>query len=322
MNKTIAHTALENIRQTAGIEAALQENGLLDGVLSLTVNGQKQTYVAKIMREVRTYQLKQIEDYLQHFDNLILIANRIFPKIKEELKKREIPYLEANGNIFLKKAGIFLFVDTQKALNIEKNKGNRAFTKTGLQVLFYLLQHKEAINMTQRELAEKTNVGLGNIPQVIEGLKKTGYLMQLNNKSYVWENRNALLERWVAGYATVLRPKLIKERYTLAGQWENITFHTGKTVWGGEPAADILTNHLRPGKFLIYTRENRVDLIINYGLRPDKNGEIEALDVFWELNNGNTAPPLLVYTDLVLEGGKRNRETAKKIYDEFIQAEL
>ena len=70
----------------------------------------------------------------------------------------EIPYLEANGNIYLKKENIFLFIDTQKPVQFEKNKGNRAFTKTGLKVLFYLLQNKEAINLTQRELAESTNV--------------------------------------------------------------------------------------------------------------------------------------------------------------------
>lgn len=30
---------------------------------------------------------------------------------------------------------------------------------------------------------------------------------------------------------------------------------------GGEPAADILTNHLRPEKVIIYTKDNRIDLI-------------------------------------------------------------
>src|SRR5690606_30962979 len=129
--------------------------------------------------------------------HFLLIANRLFPKIKEELREKKIPYLEANGNIFLKKEGLFLFVDTQKPLIIEKTKGNRAFTKTGLKVLFYLLQNKEAIHLPQRELADLTNVALGNIPQVIDGLKETGYLIPLNSKTFVWENRRALLERWI-----------------------------------------------------------------------------------------------------------------------------
>lgn len=322
MEQEIVHIALENLSQNTGIDSCWQKKGPLDGVLDLTVNGQKHTFVVEIKREVRMHHLREIETNLQHYDNLMLLSNRIFPKIKEELREKEISYLEANGNVFLKKKGIFLFVDTHQPLDIKKNKGNRAFTKTGLKVLFYLLQNKEAINMTQREIADKVNIGLGNIPQVIDGLKETGYLIPLNNKTYVWENRKALLERWIAEYATILRPKLIKERYTLKGQWQDITFNTDKTVWGGEPAADILTNHLRPENFLIYTRENRMDLIKNYRLMPDKNGEIEVLDMFWKNNEGKTAPPLLVYVELMLEGGKRNKETAEKIYNEYIQPNL
>lgn len=322
MEKEIIHIALDNLLHNTGIEGFWQETGQLDGGLDLTVNGQKYNFVVEIKREVRTHQLRQIEDYFQHYDNLMLVATRIFPKIKEELRQKEIPYLEANGNIFLKKEGIFLFVDTQKPLDIEKNKGNRAFTKTGLKVLFYLLQHKEAINLTQRELADKANVGLGNIPQVIDGLKQTGYLIALNNKTYMWENRKALLERWIAEYATVLRPKLVKERYALKAQWQELKFNSHKTLWGGEPAADILTNYLRPEKFILYTQENRMDLIRNYRLMPDKDGVIEVLDMFWKQEKGKTVPPLLVYADLMLEGGKRNKETAEKIYNEYIEPNL
>lgn len=322
MGIDVIHIALENLRQIADVEAFWQENGPLDGVLAFTVNEQKLTFVVEVKRELRTHQLQQVEEYFHRYEHFLLVAHRLFPKIKEELRQKEIPYLEANGNIFLKKENFFMFVDTQKPLDIEKNKGNRAFTKTGLKVLFYLLLHKEAINLTQRDLAEKTNVGLGNIPQVIDGLKKTGYLIPLNNKTYVWENRKALLERWIAEYATVLRPKLVKDRYVLKGQWKDIPFENHKTVWGGEPAADILTNHLRPEKFLIYTQEGRIDLIRNYRLMPDKNGEIEVLEMFWKQEKGETAPPLLVYADLMLEGGKRNKETAEKIYNEYIQPNL
>lgn len=322
MEQEIVSIALENLRQTTGIEAFWQEKGQLDGVLDLTVNGRKHTFVVEVKREIRTLQLRQIEEYFHLHENFLLLANRIFPKMKEELRQKDIPYIEANGNIYLKKGDLLLYVDTQKVLDIDKNKGNRAFTKTGLKVLFYLLQHKEAINLTQRGLAEKANVALGNIPQVLKGLKETGFLIPVNRKTYLWENRTILLERWIAEYATVLRPKLKKDRFTLKGQWQAISFDNNKTLWGGEPAADMLTNHLRPEKFLIYTQENRMELIRNYRLIPDPNGEIEVLEMFWKQEKGKTAPPILVYADLMLEGGKRNKETAEKIYNEFIQPNL
>lgn len=322
MEQDIVHKALEELKQFTNIQAIFQEKGPLDGVLEIIFNGEKYKFTVEIKRELRTHQLQQIEGYFYNYDNFLLIAYRIFPKIKEEFREKGIPYMEANGNIFLKREGLFLFIDTQKTLDIEKTRGNRAFTRTGLKVVFYLLQHKEPINLPQRELADLTNVALGNIPQIIDGLKETGYLIPLNNKTYVWENRKALLERWIAEYATVLRPKLVKERYTLKENWNEITLDNYKTVWGGEPAADLLTNHLRPEKFLLYTKENRMDLIKNYKLMPDRNGEIEVLEKFWENTVDKTAPKLLVYADLILEGGKRNKETAEKIYYEYIEPNL
>ncbi len=322
MKQEIVNKALEVLRQTTGIQAVFNEKGPLDGVLEMAYNGVVNVFSVEIKEELRRYQLLQIENYLKSNKDFLLIANRIFPKIKEELREKEIPYLEANGNIYIKKDGLFLFVDTQKTLEIEKNKGNRAFTKTGLKVLLYLLQHKEAIHLPQRELANLTNVALGNIPQVIEGLKETGYLIPLSNKTFLWENRKALFERWVAEYGSILRPKLVKERYTLKAKWQEIQFYKHKTVWGGEPAADLITNHLRPEKFMLYTKENRMELIKNYNLMPDKNGEIEVLEMFWGENEGKTAPAILVYAELMLEAGKRNKETAEKIYHEHIEPNL
>jgi hypothetical protein len=181
----------------------------------------KHTFTVEVKRELRTHQLQEVEDYFHRYENFLLIANRIFPKIKEELRQKEIPYLEANGNIFLKKDGLFLFVDTQKPLD-GKNQRKPGIHQNGFESVVLSAAAQRSHNLTQRELAEKADVGLGNIPQVIDGLKETGYLIPLNNKTYVWENRKALLERWIAEYATVLRPKLVKERYALKGNWQEI----------------------------------------------------------------------------------------------------
>lgn len=322
MEQEIIYKAIEALHQTSGIQAKFHPKKKLDGELVLYINEHAYKFIVVVKQELRNHQLKQFEEYCNLYDNFLLIANCIFPQIKEELRNKGIPYLEANGNIFLKKAELFLFIDTQKILNVEKEKGNRAFTKTGLKVVFYLLQHKEAVHLPQRELANLTNVALGNIPQVIEGLKQTGYLIPLNNKTYIWEKRKDLLNRWMAEYATVLRPKLLKERYTLTCDWNEIQLDNYKTAWGGEPAADILTNHLRPEKLILYTTETRLDLIKKYKLMPNNNGEVEVLEMFWRNEIEKTVPPVLVYADLILEGGKRNIETAEKIYYEFIEPNL
>lgn len=323
MNERIIHTALDNLRQATRIKGVWGAKGPLDGTLQLMVNGRKMTFVVEVKTEIRPHQLHQIERLHQEHEHFILIANRIFPRLKEELQQQGIAYLEANGNIFLEKEDIFLFVDTHKTIDTGKEKGNRAFTKTGLKVLFYLLQHPDYVNLTQREIAENTGVGLGTIPQVIHGLKENGFLLALNNQKYVWEKRRELLERWVMEYGTVLKPKLKKERYAFQGNWNDLQLDNKLTVWGGEPAADILTHYLRPEKFVLYTKENRGNLMKKYRLIPKQDGPIEVVEMFWNQTHPQpTAPEILVYADLLLEGGKRNKETAEKILHEYIEPML
>ena len=57
----------------------------------------------------------------------------------------------------------------------------------------------------------------------------------------------------------------------------------------------------------------------NYSLRPNAEGELFVYEKFWKGDFGPVAPPFLVYADLMLKEDKRCRETAQKIFDEYIQ---
>ena len=317
------HTALNQLRNTAGITATWRAEDPLDGLLLFDMEGREIPFTAYIKKELRHYQLSNLLQLHNEYRNLMVVAGVLFPKIKETLRANGIAYLEANGNVYVKEQGIYYFIDTNKNTNTLKDKANRAFTKTGLKVIFHLLENKELLNKTQREIAEITGVALGNIPQVLNGLKETGYLLPMDNKTYVWEKREELLERWIHEYATGLRPKLKKGNYMLKDDWKTLNLNTNLTVWGGEPAADLLTNHLRPEKLVLHTKENPVNLMKNYRFIPNEGGNLEVFEMFWK-NEGdkNTAPPILVYAELVLAGGKRNIETAQKIFDEYIKPNL
>ena len=106
--------------------------------------------------------------------------------------------------------------------------------------------------------------------------------------------------------------------------WKDLELDTTKTVWGGEPAAELLTNYLKPAEFTIYTGESRMELIKNYRLIPDDKGNVEVYEKIWR-NDGlehKTAPPLVVYADLMENNDRRSIETAQKIYDEYLQTQL
>ncbi len=226
--------------------------------------------------------------------DFLLIAGKLYPKTKKELRENNINYIEANGNAYINKNDVYLFIDTNKPLKTQKEKGNRAITKTGLKVVFHFLLDAELINRTQREIADITDVGLGNIPQVINGLLETNYLLKLNTKEYIINNYQELLNKWITEFDQTLRPTLFKQRFRFQNRnqnWKDIQLNTDKTLWGGEPAGDILTNHLRPEKFTLYTTETNKDLMINYKLIPDGDGEIFVREMFWNNNfNDETVP--------------------------------
>lgn len=327
----VIHIALENLQKNAGVTGRWEEYGPLglDGKLDIIVENQTISLNVEIKNELRNHQLPFLMEQAARYGNLMVVANNIFPKIKEELRKNKIAYLETNGNIWLQQNGILLWIDTQKPVNEIRNKVNRAFTKTGLKVVLHFLLQEQDINLPYRDIATITDVGLGNINYIMTGLKEMGFLVKVDKKQYKLINKKELLEKWMPAYAERLQPALkigtfrfLKDEDFL--NWKNLRLQNKKTWWGSEPAGDLLTNYLRPATLTLYTTETRNDLIKNYRLIPDEKGNIKVYKKCWYYDdvNNDIAPPLLVYADLMNVGDRRCMETAQKIYDELLQDRL
>jgi hypothetical protein len=157
-------------------------------------------------------------------------------------------------------------------------------------------------------------------------LKEQKFLIQKNRKAFMLVNRKQLLDKWLIGFEERLKPTLHIGNFRLLrnedyNQWKNIPLQKHQAFWGGEPAGALITGYLLPEIFTIYTEETRNDLIKNYRLVPDTNGNIRVYKKFWkgkETFNETVVHPLLAYTDLMNTGDRRNTETAQKIYDELL----
>ena len=130
----------------------------------------------------------------------MVIANQIIPNVKEELRKQGIAYLDSNGNIYLQKDHVYFWVEHSKPTQITQEKTNRAFTKTGLKVVFHFLQFEKDINLPYRAIAALTDTALGNVPNILNGLTEQGFLIQLNEKENRLKNKKELLDRWMIAY--------------------------------------------------------------------------------------------------------------------------
>jgi hypothetical protein len=142
----------------------------------------------------------------------------------------------------------------------------------------------------------------------------------------VLKNKIDLLQRWVIAYNDVLRPKLFVKRMSFMNKseysnWSSLYLSSvsGKTLWGGECAAGIMTQNLTPANFTIYTDTTWQSVGKSLKLLPDNNGKVEILRLFYSSEEGNTVSPLLTYADLMGSGDSRNIETAEIILNNELQ---
>jgi hypothetical protein len=97
-------------------------------------------------------------------------------------------------------------------------------------------------------------------------------------------------------------------------------------MWGGEPAAAILTRYLRPGQLTIYAHQLPANLAARQKFlkepAPGHTAIVEVRERFWDFpgepEHAELTPPLLVYADLLATGDARCIETAQLVYDEYL----
>jgi hypothetical protein len=289
--------------------------------------------VAWVKNEVRPHQYSEIAERFRNQKNLIIVANKIYPKVKESLRAEGIAYMEVVGNIFLNQQGVYVWIENEKAQTIRNDGGNKAFTKSGVRVVYQFLTYPKILNEPYRTIADKAGVALGNIPGILSSLKDAGFLLKKDKKTFVINRKKELLNKWVDAYAMKLKPSLKVGEFGMKNgkDWQSINLNAVDSVWGAERAGEFFTNYLRPEHATIYSRLGIAQLIQKYGLIPQKNGPIEVFEMFWEdlpiedyhLNEKLPyVTPILTYADLVQIGDKRCLDTAQMIYDEHIQSEL
>jgi hypothetical protein len=323
----IINTALDRLTEQTGLKADWKpRHDEIDGEADFHFQKGNLHVFAEIKKELRLHHLERIIGLAKRYQPFMVVADTIFPALKEILREKNVGYLDTAGNLYLNTEGNFVWIDGNKPVEKKKIITNRAFTKTGLKTVFYLLLHEQAINMPYRKLADATGVALGNIKNIIEGLKDAGFIININDTTLKLQNKEALLDRWLTGFRETLRPALHLGTYRFwdknrLGNWQALTLDPAETKWGGEPAGELLTNHLVPAHLTVYTKQKTAP-ITNWTLIPDKNGNVHFYEKFWKdatYDKEQFAPPLLVYADLMLTDDPRCQETAAMIFNNYLK---
>ena len=344
LEQALVQEALKALEEFAGPASRLDVRFGNGAELMLEWGGGRATFEALLQRKLGKEVAAQIAASRGERSEraVLVIAGRVTEAAGALLRKEGISYLDAAGNCYIRASGLLLFVTGQKSKTIFGRR-RRAFQKAGLKIIFALLESPELIEAPYRAIAEMAGVSRGAVGYVVRDLEELGYVEQGGSSRRVLEQAPALAKRWASRYAEVLRPELVRGRFRFVGEgsrrWRRADLRPGTDWWSGEPAADLMTQHLRPEQLTLYTRDGASrEVMERLGAIPDPDGPLEILSAFWtreletqvleEGPNGTgaeqdgwpkqVASPLLVYADLLASGASRNLQLARMIREQHL----
>jgi hypothetical protein len=328
---TILREALRAFEAVTGVPATgVKEHvhlpeGEADAVFQVA---DEKRLVAEIKRTLTPATLGHLAARLERFPRpRLLVTSYVTPPMAERLRERDIAFIDTCGNAYLRLPNMLIYVTGRKPQTPPpRDTRVRAFRPSGLRVIFALLCRPDLAAAPYRDIAAAAGVALGTVNRVYFDLRRLGYLRETKARGRIIENRTHLLDKWVEAYASELRPKLTPRRFRIAkADWWKTEDLTALEMWlGGEPAAAVLTKHLRPEIVTIYGDTHLATLARTVQALKDDHGKLEVLHKFWNFETPGldrkfpVVPPLLIYADLVATADARNLETAHIIRERFL----
>lgn len=339
----VLDAAIDALARTTGIigkinalEPASGSGTRADAGIELLVAGRPHRYLVEIKVVDRITMLHQVkQQFAEASRACLLVAPRISPELADKCREIGVQFIDANGNAFLQAPGLLVLVKGQRsskggALSEALSEGAGAGGASAARLTFVLLCAPELLNAPYRVLSQAAGVSLGAIGPIFNDLVRRGFISNAKGSRRFLE-KERLLSEWVTTYPIKLRPKLAPRRFRASDRdwWKVVDIDRFGAVWGGEVAADKLTNYLKPEKITVYMhgatmRQDLSKLVIQNKLRADPDGDIEVLEKFWELPMDKAplgcVPPLLAYADLVASMEPRNLEVATLIHQRLKNA--
>jgi hypothetical protein len=334
----ILEDALAALQATMGAKAKVlpfpktQPRLNADALLEITLQGQKQLFLVEVKAIDRRIAVGQIRAQLQDLIDRyypgyrpLLVTGFATTHLAEECRRLELPFLDTAGNLYLHTDNFLAYVRGQARPDRPFKDEYRANHPAGLKITFALLCKPALAGVPYRELARLAQVGLGTIGPVLNDLTQRGFLRKGKTPAGTLAKAKELLNEWVTYYPANLRPTLHARRYQ-AGREQLMQTDLAPfgAYWGGEYGAEQLTRYLKAERFLIYNPGTPPPALMTKArMRLATDGNTEILQTFWHpelLEQPTTlAPPLLIYADLMATADPRNLETAKQVYERFLE---
>ena len=259
----------------------------------------------------------------------LLLAPHVGRQMGTYLGDEGANYVDTAGNCRIK-IGDDRFVIIEGRPAMRPTSRGRGIGAPGHHVLFAILARPELLNAPVRTLAEAAGVGKTAAANLIARLREEGLIVTGRETRFLPDPK-ILLDRWLAGYAAVVRPRILVGTYrthdpTPEALEDRVEKTLGEKVtwaWGGGVAAMRLTGYYRGLETVLHVDKAPPELPKLLRALPAEEGTLTVLRVpgrvAFEGKVPRTVHPLLVYTELLASGDPRAREAAQEIRDRFLQ---
>lgn len=264
----------------------------------------------------------------------ILLAPWVSRPMGRRLRASGVSYVDRAGNCSLEIAGRYVAQVEGRPMKAASTGGAgegvtaRGIRWAGYQVMFALLNSPELISEPIRKVAIEAGVSRQAVSDMFARLRQGGMAIRVG-RSHRWVAglRAKAMQQWLAGYESTLRPHLVYGRYRTLYETPDelaaVVAEGGESaayLWGGSVAAQKLTGYYRGGQTTVHLRDRPTRAWLA-GLRalPSEQGDLVLLGYPgpWPVAGGEiqSVAPLLVYSELMVTGGDRDREAAQEVYE-------
>ena len=310
----------------------LQWDGRLElrtpqGLFHLVVEA-KRSYVTRSA-------VSQLLAWLHHLptgraQGIMLLARHIPRPAAERLIEEKINFADDAGNVHVALGNTYNWTVIGMAAPAPTSK-RRATSPAELQLLFQFVTHPDSLNWPVRRLESAAGISKSRVAQARRQMADEGLLVR-KGKRYQLGPTNLLADRLVAGYAQILRPKLILGRFR-APEATPEAFLTRlrqdapsglRYALSGGLAADFLQHFYHGTEVPLFLTPWARNVAQQLRLLPDRDGPVTILNafgevVFWEERAHHMlAPPWLVYAELLCSNDPRAHEAARELRREFL----
>jgi hypothetical protein len=331
MENIILKSAIKAFKKSGGLRMDIEKNQSpardlrIDAVIKMKTQQKEFKFLAEIKPVINAsiigFLLHHKNDFPQ---NQLLVSNYVNPIMAEKLKDNEINFIDTVGNAYINTPPVFIFVKGNKQpLSRAISSKGKAFTPSGLKMIYALLCDEKLLNRSYRDIAKTSGIALGTVSRVIDNLKGLGFVIDMGVRGKKFALREVLFNRWCVDYAERLKPKLLLGRFEGPDNfWEHCLLKPDHGQWGGEVAAFKLTKYLKPQNVTIYAKEEKLrDILLQNKLKRREKGNIEIYKKFWPIDgkqDKSIVHPFIIYSDLLEINNQRTIETAREIYDQNI----